>query len=126
MGTLPFTKYFRLQGECVCVHSVVFDSFATPWTVAHWAPLSKEFSRQKYWSGLPFPTSGDRLKPGIKPMSCASLMLAQPAGSLFNSGLLCLPSAINGMAGSVTWSFCIKNQLFTKSVFSLLPTPHQM
>ena len=65
MGTLPFTKYFRLQGECVGVHSVVFDIFATPWTAAHWAPLSKEFSRQEYWSALPFPISGDHLNPGI-------------------------------------------------------------
>ena len=40
---------------CVCVHSVVSDSFATPWTVAHQAPLSMEFSRQEYWSGLAFP-----------------------------------------------------------------------
>ena len=38
--------------------SVVADAM-TPWTVAHQAPLSKEFSRQEYWSGLPFPSSGD-------------------------------------------------------------------
>ena len=44
--------------------------------VAHQASLSMGFSRQEYWSGLPFPTSGDRLKPGIKPMSCASPALA--------------------------------------------------
>ena len=30
--------------------------FATPWTVAYWSPLSMEFSRQEYWSGLPFPS----------------------------------------------------------------------
>ena len=35
--------------------------FATPWTVAHQAPLSMGFSRQEYWSGLPFPTPGDLL-----------------------------------------------------------------
>ena len=34
--------------------------FATPWTVAHQAPLSMGFSRQEYWSGLPFPSPGDR------------------------------------------------------------------
>ena len=33
--------------------------FATPWTVAHQVPLSVEFSRQEYWSGLPFPSPGD-------------------------------------------------------------------
>ena len=49
----------------MCAHSVVFDSFATPWTIACWAPLSKEISRQEHWSGLPSPTSGDLLSPGI-------------------------------------------------------------
>ena len=33
--------------------------FATPWTVAHQAPLSMGFSRQEYWSGLPLPSPGD-------------------------------------------------------------------
>ena len=33
--------------------------FVTPWTVAHLAPLSMGFSRQEYWSGLPFPTPGN-------------------------------------------------------------------
>ena len=40
--------------------------FATPWTVAHQAPLSMEFSRQEYWSGLPFSSPGDLPDPGIK------------------------------------------------------------
>ena len=43
--------------------------FATPWTVAHQAPTSMEFSRQEYWSGLPFPSPGDLPNPGIKPGS---------------------------------------------------------
>ena len=47
-----------------CVRLVV-----TPWTVAHQAPLSMEFSRQEYWSGLPFPSLGDLPNPGIKPVS---------------------------------------------------------
>ena len=45
--------------------------FATPWTVPLQAPPSKGFSRQKYWSGLPFPSPGDLLDPGIKPGSLA-------------------------------------------------------
>ena len=44
-------------------------TLATPWTVAHQAPLSMEFSRQEYWSGLPFPSPGDLPDPGIKPRS---------------------------------------------------------
>ena len=38
----------------------------TPWIVAHQAPLSMGFSRQEYWSRLPFPSSGDLPDPGIK------------------------------------------------------------
>ena len=45
--------------------------FVTPWTVALQAPQSMEFSRQEYWSGLPFPSPGDLPKPGIKPRSPA-------------------------------------------------------
>ena len=43
--------------------------FATPWTVAHQAPMSMGFPRQEYWRGLPFPTLGDLPKPGIKQIS---------------------------------------------------------
>ena len=39
--------------------------FETPWTVAHQAPPSMEFSRQEYWSGWPFPSPGDLPDPGI-------------------------------------------------------------
>ena len=41
--------------------------FATPWTVVHQAPLSMGFSRQEYWSGVPFPLPGDLPNPGIEP-----------------------------------------------------------
>ena len=43
----------------------------TPWTVAHQAPLAMEFSRQEYWSGLPFPSPGDLPNPGTDPASPA-------------------------------------------------------
>ena len=46
-------------------------ALATPWTVAHQAPLSMGFSRREYWSGLPFLSSGDLPDPGIKPGSPA-------------------------------------------------------
>ena len=45
--------------------------FATPWTVSHQAPLPMGFSRQEYWSGLPFPSPGDLPNPGIEPRSPA-------------------------------------------------------
>ena len=59
----------------VCVCSVVSDS-ATPWTVAHQAPLSLEFSRQEYQGGLPFPPPRDLPNPGIKPTCPESAALA--------------------------------------------------
>ena len=51
--------------------------FAAPWTVAHQAPPSMEFSRQEYWSGLPFPSPGDLPDPGIEPGSPAMQADAQ-------------------------------------------------
>ena len=53
--------------------------FPTPWTVAHQAPLSIEFSRQEYWSGLPFPLPGDLPNPGIEPGSPALRADALPS-----------------------------------------------
>ena len=44
---------------------------ATPWIVAHQAPPSMAFSRQEYWSGLPFPSPGVLPNPGIKPRAPA-------------------------------------------------------
>ena len=43
--------------------------FATPWTVGYQAPPSLGFSRQEYWSGLPFPSPGELPDPGIEPRS---------------------------------------------------------
>ena len=66
---------------CVCVpimcahaHSVAFNSFATPWTVAHQPPLSMGFSRQEHWSASS--SLGDLRGPQIEPTSLASPALA--------------------------------------------------
>ena len=62
--------------------------FATPWMVARQAPLSMEFSRQEYWSRLPFPSPGDLPNPGIEPAFPASPAMAgrffitEPPGKL--------------------------------------------
>ena len=45
--------------------------FTTPWTVAYQAPLSMGFSRQEYWSELPFPSPEDLPDPGIESLSPA-------------------------------------------------------
>ena len=62
--------------------SVLSDSFSTPWTVACQAPLSMEFSRKEYRSGLPFPPTGDLPRSGLKPISPVSSALA---GKFFTS-----------------------------------------
>ena len=57
------------------------DSFVTLWTEARQVPLSMGFSRQEYWSGLPFPSPGDLPDPGIKPVSCLAFFATQPPDS---------------------------------------------
>ena len=67
---------------CVLSHSVASDS-ATPWTAACQAPLFMGFSRQEYWSGLPFPSPGDHSNPEIEPRSPAlqaDSLLCEPPG----------------------------------------------
>ena len=65
-------------------HSVMSD-FATPQTAAHQVLLPMEFSKQEYQSGLPFPTPGNLLNPGIKPVSPAlpgGVFITEPLGKL--------------------------------------------
>ena len=54
----------------------VLSHLQPPWTVARQVPVSMEFSRQEYWSELPFPTPGDLPNLGIKPTSLSSPVLA--------------------------------------------------
>ena len=76
--------------QCVKVKSLSrVQLFTTPWTAAHQAPPSMGFSRQEYWSGLPFPSPGDRPKPGIEPKSPALQAVSLP-GELPRSHLLLL------------------------------------
>ena len=62
--------------------------FVTPWTVARQAPLFMEFSRQEYWSGLPFPSLGDLPDPGIErrsPALQADSLPSEPPGKPLHS-----------------------------------------
>ena len=61
----------------------------TSWTVAHQAPLSMEFPRQEYWSGLPLPTPGDLPDPRMEPTSLVSPALA---GKFFSTAPCGKPS----------------------------------
>ena len=75
----------RSEEKYVCACSVAQSVrlFVTPWTVAQQGPLSMGFSRQEYWSGLPWPPPGDLPNPGIKP-KCLALqadsLLSEPPG----------------------------------------------
>ena len=66
--------------------------FATPWTVAYRAPLSMGFSRQEYCIGLPFPSPGDLLDPGIEPRFATLLLLLLLLLSRFSRVPLCATS----------------------------------
>ena len=72
--------FFFTTSACWEVKSLsYFQLFATPWTVAYQAPPSMGFSRQKYWSGLPFPSPGNLPDPGMEPGSPALQAYAWPS-----------------------------------------------
>ena len=80
---IPETNWVTLKNSgCIsllCSHHLWYSEvtlsrvrlFMTPWTVAYQTPLSMGFSRQEYWSWLPFPSPGDLPDPGIEPGSPA-------------------------------------------------------
>ena len=76
---------------CVCVHTRVcvlsnVQLFANLWTVAHQAPVSIQYFRQDYWSGLPFPPPGDLPIPGIESASLVSGTLQEDSLLLSHQG----------------------------------------
>ena len=75
MWTYIFILYIYIYIYTLSLFSHV-QLYATPWTVVHQAPLSMEFSRQNYWSGLPCPSPGDLPNPGIELTSLTSPSLA--------------------------------------------------
>ena len=83
----------KKKPECAIYHACCVLSclsciwlLVIPWTVAHQAPLSMEFSRQEYWSGLHCPPPGDLPDLGIEPTSLTSPALA---GRFFTTGATC-------------------------------------
>ena len=65
----PISTYERVKFRLILSLFSCVWLFVTPWTIAHQGPLSIGFSRQEYWSGLPFPLLGDLPDPRIKPES---------------------------------------------------------
>ena len=77
------------MASVVCFVAQSCPTLATPWTVAHEAPLSMRFSRQECRSGLPHPPPGDLPNPGIKPKSPelqAGSLTSEPPGMVFPDG----------------------------------------
>ena len=79
LGTSPANLFSHLMGllftPWMCVSTQLFSRvwlFVTPWTISCQFPLSMEFSKQEYWSGLPCPPAGDLPNPGIKLASLTS------------------------------------------------------
>ena len=67
--TFSSLGFSPIDSACLLTCFSGVQLFVTLWTVALQAPLSRELSRQEYWSGLPFPPSGDLPDPGIEPAS---------------------------------------------------------
>ena len=104
LSSLLFSPISAPESEVKLLSRVCL--FATLWTVAYQARPSMGFSRQEYWSGLPFPSPGDLPDPGIEPRSPALQADALPPGPLWRQRFLGLPwwlsgeeSACRGMHG---------------------------
>ena len=96
-------------------------SFATPWTIAHQAPLSMAFPRQEYWSELPSPTPGDLLDPGIKlasPALVGGFFTTEPPGkpdSLVVQMVKSLPAVWETWVQSLGWEDPLEKEMATHS-----------
>ena len=84
IGWRPASAACHVAAELCALSHVQLS--AAPWTTGHPAPLSMQFSRQEYWSGLPFPSPGDLTNPRIKPASLVSPALV---GVFFTTVPLC-------------------------------------
>ena len=80
------------------------NSFAAPWTVTHQAPLSMEFPRQEYWSGLPFPSPRDLPNPGTEPAFCLYLQAdSLPLSHRGSPHLQCRRREFDPWVGKMLW-----------------------
>ena len=89
------TLHFKVC--CCCSVAQLCPTLATPWTVAYQAPLSMEFSKQEYQSGLSFPSPGDIPDPGMKSTSAAlagELFTTEPPGKSTSKHVLTFFSII--------------------------------
>ena len=97
-------------------------TLAIQWTVAHQVSPSLGFSRQEYWSGLPFPSPGDLPDPGIKPRSPvlqADTLTSEPPGKQFQFFLRLFSNAIFSKKHSLSLSYLISSELLQPSLLFL-------
>ena len=114
-------RVFHALG-CACMLSCFscIWLFATLWTVTCQAPLSLGFSRQEYWSGLPYPPPGDLPNPGIEPRS---LNLLHWQGDSFTAGATGKPIPLEGKN---YFHFHCRNDYATQSNLQIQHNPYQI
>ena len=110
----------RSIGQFVCVSCFSrVQLFATLWTIAHQASLSMEFSRQEYWSRLPFPSPGDLPDLGIEPRSPAlkaDSLLSEPQGKpKVSLGRLYCPQVFSNSEKRESFSLPTEENLLKRS-----------
>ena len=110
----------RLHIVCVLSHFSHVGFLATPWTVAYQTSLSMGFSRQEYWSGLPFPPPGDLPNPGIKPASLSSPILA---GRFFTTSTTWESESHSVMSYSVTPVGCTVHGILKATILEWVAFP---
>ena len=123
-GYMYMYAWFTLSYSCVkqlCMHAKSFSHvqhFVTSWIVAHQAPLSMGFSKQEYWSGLPFPSPVDLPDPGIEPASLMSPALASRFFTTSTTQEASRQLNFNANEQEVTAYILLENVLIQKSWFT--------
>ena len=98
-GSQSAMDSFIRKSKCQSLsHCLVF---VLPWTVAHQAPLSTQFSRQEYWSGLPFPSPGD-FNSGIQLLHYRQILYHMNQGSPIRSDQKRLKNVWMAIVGDIT------------------------
>ena len=84
----------------MCLVGQSRPTLCKPWTAAYQAPPSMGFSRQEYWSGLPFPSPGDLPNPGIEPMSHYRWILFtfKPLGKSYINNTLIISQSVQSFS----------------------------
>ena len=106
----------HLAHVCVCSCLLVSHFLWTPWTLAHQAPLSMECPRQEHWNGLPFPSRGDLLDPGIKSVFSALQMDSLPFSHQEDLGFSLILLCWSNFFGLCYWELFYLTLLYTHHI----------